>query len=51
MGDGNSPHHIRSGLFPDFSGTPRHITAPYVFLHGDATQYRCFANSFALIAR
>jgi integrase len=32
-------------------GTPRHITAPFVFWHGDGVRYTCFANSFALVAR
>ena len=33
------------------TGTPRHITSPYVFWHDDGVRYTCFANSFALIAR
>src|ERR1700677_1379233 len=32
-------------------GTPRHITSPYVYWHGDGHRYTCFANSFALVAR
>jgi len=33
------------------TGTPRHITKPYVFWHHDGERYSTFANSFALIAR
>jgi len=33
------------------TGTPRHITSPYVFWHHDGERYSTFANSFALIAR
>ncbi len=33
------------------TGTPRHITSPYVFWHHDGDRYSTFANSFALIAR
>lgn len=32
-------------------GTPRHITSPYVFWHGDGRRFTTFTNIFALIAR
>jgi integrase/recombinase XerD len=33
------------------TGTPRHLTSPYVFWHRDGQRYTNFANSFALVAR
>jgi integrase/recombinase XerD len=32
-------------------GTPRHITAPFVFWHGDGVRYTCFAGRFRKFAR
>jgi len=32
-------------------GTPRHITSPYVFWHGEGVRYTTFANRFAAIAK
>jgi integrase len=33
------------------SGTPRHITSPYVFWHGDGQRFSQFANAFRQIAK
>jgi integrase/recombinase XerD len=33
------------------TGTPQHVTAPYVFWHHDGRRYSTFANIFAVIAR
>src|SRR5690242_2014379 len=31
--------------------TPRHMTSPYVFWHGDGVRYTCFAGRFRKFAR